>query len=90
MRTCANAPFFTSSEVNYPVAGPLKKVFSRDELGIFGERMSERVRLRQGLDEVEFLGEGESGTSLEMDSEERLGADEQFEQSQEIRRLLPY
>ncbi|GLB36027.1 putative NRDE-2, necessary for RNA interference [Lyophyllum shimeji] len=68
--------------------GPLREVFSGQELGAIADTMAERgLRLRYGLDDV--LG----GWKVEMEdraSEWDSGTDEIMDNARELRRLMPY
>ena len=69
--------------------GPLRSVFSSQELVNFADTMAERgIRMRQGLEEV--LDGWTMGRVEGEKDEENNKLDEIEEDAQELRRLMPY
>jgi hypothetical protein len=69
--------------------GPLRSVFSSQELINFADTMAERgIRMRQGLEEV--LDGWKMGRVEGEKDEENKELDEIEENAQELRRLMPY
>ncbi|KAM6498408.1 NRDE-2, necessary for RNA interference domain containing protein [Amanita muscaria] len=70
--------------------GPLRSVFSKQELAHFADTMAERgIRTRQGLDDI--LDNWTMGRTEEKEKEDNEGPlDEIEENAQQLRRLMPY
>lgn len=78
----------TTAELYLLAFGPLRSVFSPQELNSFADTMAERdLRMRKGLDEVLEGWEGNRGTTSDDSGE---SADELEYNARELRRLMPY